>query len=80
MVPECDATLKNWRKHVCMANGAFVIWGQVYNDRKLRFPDGDYIHTAEVSQVIGNRVVTKNGTVYNLEGESTGPEVNPWNF
>lgn len=73
-----DAVLKNWRKHVCTAQGAYVIWGQIFDDTTKTFLDGEIIHTAEISDVCGNMVVSKDGIKYLLIGEQDGPEVNPW--
>jgi len=72
--------LRNWRKHICGADGTFVIWGHVYGDTLNRFPDGNYIHTSAVSAIEGNKAVTNNGHVYVLIGEADGPEVNSFCF
>ena len=71
--PAIVAVLRNWRKHICNAEGAFVIWGHVYDDTMNRFYDGQFIHTARVERVEGDLVYTMNN-VYRLEGEAAGPE------
>lgn len=70
--PAVVAVLRDWRKHVCGPEGAFVIWGHIYDDAQNRFYDGQFIHTAMVSKIEGNLVYTKNN-VYRLEGEAVGP-------
>lgn len=71
--PFVVGVLRNWRKHVCKPDGTYVIWGHIYDDRLLRFYDGQFIHTAKVEKIDGDLVYTVNN-VYRLEGAAAGPE------
>lgn len=76
--PDIIAELHDWRKHVCREDGTHVYWGHVYGDKAHRFPDGYWIHTAQIINRVGELVYTVTGSVYRLVGESGGPDVNPW--
>ena len=67
--------LREWRKHICMDDGTFVIWGFVYDDKLNRFYDGQFIHTAKVAKIEDGYAYTANN-VYRLEGDAVGPEYN----
>lgn len=69
------AKLYEWRKHVCKKDGTYVIWGFVYDDRELRFPDGHWIHTSAVDYIEGDVAVMRTGNRYLLVGEPSGPPV-----
>lgn len=67
--------LREWRKHICLPDGTFVIWGFIYDDILRRFPNGQFIHTAKVEHVEGDIVYTAKHA-YRLEGDAAGPEYN----
>lgn len=70
--------LRSWRKHTCAADGSFVYWGFIYDDALNRFPDGHWIHTSRVLEVVEDLVFTSTGNAYKLVGEAGGPEINLW--
>jgi len=41
--------------------------GQIYNDYRGRFADGDWIHTSSIKEVVGDIVLTHSGSIYILE-------------
>ena len=62
---EVTATLREWQ----LSDN--VLWGRVYNDKKKRFRNGDYIYTSQIvaapiKLLPGSIVQTKN-SVYKLE-------------
>ena len=63
-VVEFDGELRDWTL-VPAYGGGIVAKGRIYNDKKGRFEDGEYIHTSVVESVEGNIVRTKN-SVYEL--------------
>lgn len=54
-----DGKLENW-----IQVGA-VIHGQIFNDRKLRFEDGEYIRTSYILEIKDGCAYTRN-SVYEL--------------
>ena len=62
--------LKNWTIEPYW-DGNIVIYGEIYNDTKNRFPDGTHIRTSAVHHVdfVEGIAKTKNST-YNLEKRS----------
>lgn len=69
------AKLQEWRKHVCKPDGTYVIWGFVYDDATLRFPDGHWIHTSAVDRIEDGVAFTKTGSTYLLVGEPSGDPI-----
>jgi len=65
---EPDATLEHW----LYSNG--MVWGQVFGDKKNRFPDGAWIHTSKVELPLslekGELVRTRNSVYLLGEPES----------
>lgn len=45
MTEEVTARLENWRLD---GFGFDIIWGEIYDDSKGRFPDGTTIHTSSI--------------------------------
>jgi len=58
--------LENWTIEP-VTEEEFIVWGNVYNDPKKRFYEGEYIHTSgikylEKDLVEGDTVITRNST------------------
>ena len=50
MAREITGRLENWSKqkvHEDMGGG-YIVWGDIYDDVKGRFPDGKRIHTSKI--------------------------------
>jgi len=69
------AELRNWRKHIYKLDGTYVLWGNVYSDNSLRFPDGHWIHTSAVKFIENGIAFTKTGSQYTLIGEQIVPDI-----
>ena len=67
---DVTGTLEDWRVQKFPGEGAseFIIWGYVWGDKKGRFSNGQYIHTAGISHDQlddldnGTLVTTRNST------------------
>jgi len=63
-----DAVLKLAPEDTPVAG--YVVWGHIYNDKKLRFPDGHLVHTSRILEIIaepsGTYIKTLN-SIYKLE-------------
>jgi hypothetical protein len=70
--------LRDWRKHVCRSDGAYVLWGFIYDDSRNRFPDGQWVHTSRVKNIVGDLAYTHTGSIYRLIGFAAGEAVNIW--
>lgn len=46
---EVTAELRNWMYDT---NGNGVFWGEIYGDKKERWPDGRHIHTSSVEEIV----------------------------
>ena len=48
----------------------YVIWGQIYKDKKGRFPDGHLVHTSRIVEVVAtptDTFIKTLNSVYKLE-------------
>jgi len=70
--------LREWRKHVCRSDGTYVLWGFIYDDVRNRFPDGQWVHTSRIDNIVGDLAYTFTGSVYRLVGDKAGEDVNIW--
>lgn len=62
---QIDATIKSawkekWGEHT-------IILGQIYGDKKSRFPDGKFIHTSYVVEELPDGVFKTRNSVYKVE-------------
>lgn len=58
--------LKNWT--IERWGDSVIVYGDVYNDIKKRFNDGDHIHTSKVLKAdFVNGVIETRNSVYHLE-------------
>lgn len=58
--------IKNWK--IEKVGNSVVIFGEIYNDIKKRFPDGTEIHTSKVLKIdFINGIVETLNSVYHLE-------------
>lgn len=58
--------LKNWTIEKC--GNSVIVYGDVYNDIKGRFEDGDHIHTSKVLNAdFVNGVIETRNSVYHLK-------------
>ena len=60
-----DAELRNWYLVKSYYHDVLVVTGEVYNDSKNRFRDGEKISTSQVMGIEGTLLITRN-TVYKL--------------
>jgi hypothetical protein len=44
-------TLENWTLKYSMAKEMYYLSGDIYNDKKDRFPDGQRIYTSRIEEV-----------------------------
>jgi hypothetical protein len=67
---EATAILENWHK-VDVMDGEFIIYGQIFNDTRGRWPNGTPIHTSGIKNRKCKKddiVITRNST-YKLGNE-----------
>lgn len=57
--------LNIWQTRV-FANGEIGLSGFIEKDAKHRFRDGEYIYTTPIQYRVGNKVITRSGTIYTL--------------
>ncbi|PZR92019.1 MAG: hypothetical protein DI537_14430 [Stutzerimonas stutzeri] len=62
---EPTATIKNAR--FFDIGDSQVVYGNIYGDTQMRFPDGEPIKTSKVVDVQGDLVLTKSGSLYKVE-------------
>ena len=58
--------LENWYKDQ-IAEEEFIIWGDIYNDKEMRFWNGQYIHTSGIK----NRDVKEGDVVQTRNNQYT---------
>ena len=60
--------LKNWEVKKTYWTDELVLFGQIYNDEKKRFADGELITTSPLVETnFAGKVVNTRNTTYNLE-------------
>lgn len=55
-----DGDLHDWVKVLAGSRGGHIIWGRIYNDTKMRFPDGRTIHTSLIVKIEDGIALTLN--------------------
>jgi hypothetical protein len=76
------AELHNWFKEYITPD-ALILWGNVYDDTRHRWPDGTHIHTSRVTNGIfkkGDIIETLNSTYLLGDPHETISEAKDYNF
>ena len=70
MDEEITGRLENW--YVDLRGSTMIIWGQLYDDVRKRWRDGEYVHTssAEIKEVKEGDIVHTRNSVYLLGVQS----------
>lgn len=73
--PEIDGVLQDWKIERTLGSNEVIYWGNIYRDRKGRFPDGMRIHTSGVAEPPDAQgIITTRNSSYLLGREYIVPD------